>query len=462
MGMTNRINYLLSAVALSALVLASADAQAGGFAIREQSAIGAGDAFAGEGTTSMGLSAMFWNPAAVTQEPNIGWEAHISVLASKSTKTTNSAFTTPALNALEFGPNMQRDIGQPGLVASFYTATKLSENWFIGLALDAPYGLSIDQAGRDQASQQLGNRASIRSFEANPIVGYKFNEMVSVAFGLRATYVQAKINRSLFALPPFANVDSPVQADLEDVGFGFNAGITVKPAPGTELSLGYRSQERIKLAGTAFFVPNPALAIQPLFAPFNGSTNQITSRETLPDQVSFGVSQRITDTFKLLGTVEWTHWSVLQAVPIVFTSGPAPGATADTLNLFFRDGWFFSAGGEYRWDLQTIVRAGVGYEISPVTDQFRTINIPDSDRVMASTGITRILGKGITLDFGYSYIWFKDAPIRVGPGHPDQTKLITLIPGVFNSYGADVRTHVQVVSLAIRKEFLPDVLVTKY
>src|SRR5262249_42713915 len=30
-----------------------------------------------------------------------------------------------------------------------------------------------------------------------------------------------------------------------------------------------------------------------------------------------------------------------------------------------------------------------------------------------------------------------------------------------NSYGADVRTHVQVVSLGIRKEFLPDVIVTK-
>ena len=77
---------------------------------------------------------------------------------------------------------------------------------------------------------------------------------------------------------------------------------------------------------------------------------------------------------------------------------------------------------------------------------------------------TAIVGSGayITLDFGYSYIWFKDAPIRVGPGHPDQTKLITLIPGVFNSYGADVRTNVQVISLAIRKEFLPDVIVTKY
>jgi hypothetical protein len=77
--------------------------------------------------------------------------------------------------------------------------------------------------------------------------------------------------------------------------------------------------------------------------------------------------------------------------------------------------------------------------------------------------LTRVLGKGITLDFGYSYIWFKDAPINVGPGNPEQMKLITLIPGVFNTYVGDVKTHVQVVSLGIRKEFLPDApLVTKY
>ena len=460
--MSHRINYLLSAVALSALVLASAEAQAGGFALREQSAVGAGDAFAGEGTTSMGLSAMFWNPAAVTQEPGIGWEANFSVLMSKSTRTTNSALTSPALLTLDFGPFQQHDIGQPGFIPTFYTATKLNENWYIGLALDAPYGLSIDQGGRGQASSQLGNRASINSIEANPIVGYKFNEMVSVAAGLRVTYVQAHFNRSLFQLPPFMNFDTPVQADLADVGLGFTAGITVKPLPGTELSLGYRSQERLKLAGTNFIVANPAILASPATAPFSGTVNQLTSRETLPDQVNFGVSQRVTDTFKLLGTVEWTHWSVLQAVPITFTSGPAPGTTADTLNLFFRDGWFFSAGGEYKWDPQTTLRAGVGYEISPVTDQFRTINIPDSDRFMLSSGLTRILGKGITLDFGYSYIWFKDAPLNIGPGSPDQTKLITLIPGVFNTYVGNVQTHVQVVSLAIRKEFLPDVLVTKY
>jgi len=456
------INYLLRATALAAVALGSVDAQAGGFAVREQSAVGAGDAFAGEGTTSMGLSAMFWNPAAVTQEPGVGFESHSSIIMPGSTRTTNSTLTSPSLNSLDPAPNLNYGIGQTAFVPAFYAAAKIDPNWFIGVAIDAPYGLITDQGGRGQASQQLGNRASISSIEANPIVGYKINDMVSVAAGLRVTYVQARFNRSLFGLPTFGNFDSPVQTDLSDVGLGFTAGITVKPVPGTELSLGYRSQETLKLEGTSFFVPNLALLASPATAPFSGITANLSSRETLPDQVNFGVSQRITDTFKLLGTVEWTHWSVLQAVPLTFTSGPVPGTTADTLNLFFRDGWFFSLGGEYKWDPQTTLRAGIGYEISPVTSQFRDINIPDSNRVQLSSGITRYLGKGITLDFGYSYIWFADAPILVGPGNPDQSKLITLIPGVFNTYAGDVKTHVQIVSLALRKELLPDVVVTKY
>jgi long-chain fatty acid transport protein len=457
--MRTTIKYLLGVTALAAVALGSIGAQAGGFAVREQSAVGAGDAFAGEGTTSMGLSAMFWNPAAVTQEPGVGFESHSSIIMPSSTRTTNSALTSPALNTLDFGPNMNYGIGQAAFVPGFYAAAKIDQNWFIGLAIDAPYGLTTNQGGRGQSSSQLGNAASISSLEGNPIVGYKINDMVSVAAGARVTYVQAHFNRSLFQLPGFMNFDTPVQADLSDVGVGFTAGITVKPLPGTEFSLGYRSQERLKLAGQNFIVANPALLASPATAPFSGTTNQLTSRETLPDQVNFGVSQRITDTFKLLGTVEWTHWSVLQAVPITFTSGPAPGTTADTLNLFFRDGWFFSLGGEYKWDPQTTLRAGIGYEISPVTDQFRSIVIPDSNRVQLSSGITRYLGKGITLDFGYSYIWFADAPILVGPGSPDQSKLITLIPGVFNTYAGDVKTHAQVVSLSLRKELWPDAAV---
>ncbi len=340
---------------------------------------------------------------------------------------------------------------------------QLNPNWFLGIAIDAPYGFTTNQGGIPQASQQLGSRAAVKSIEANPVLGYKVNDMISIAAGPRVLWLQGKFNRSLFGLPSgglLLNV--PVDLAVDDIGYGFTAGITVTPTPWTELSLGYRSQVHLNLDGHNTFPTTPALAVSPATAPFNGTTNNLTGSETLPDQVTFGVTQRITETFKLLGTVEWTHWSILQNIPFTYTSGPAPGATATTINFNFRDGWFFSLGAEYKWNPQTMFRAGVGYEISPVTDQFRDVNLPDANRWWLSAGMTRYLGKGITLDWGYSYIQFQDAPINVGPGYPDQSNLITLIPGVFNTYVGNANTHIHIVSLALRYKLAPEAVVTKY
>src|SRR6266581_1557190 len=264
------------------------------------------------------------------------------------------------------------DVGQLGFVPASYLAMQLNPNWFLGLAIDAPYGFTTNQGGIPQASQQLGSRAAVKSIEANPVLGYKVNDMISIAAGPRVLWLQGKFNRSLFGLPSGGLLlNAPVDLAVDDIGYGFTAGITVTPTPWTELSLGYRSQVHLNLDGHNTFPTTPALAVSPATAPFNGTTNNLTGSETLPDQVTFGVTQRITETFKLLGTVEWTHWSILQNIPFTYTSGPAPGATATTINFNFRDGWFFSLGAEYKWNPQTMFRAGVGYEISPVTDQFR-------------------------------------------------------------------------------------------
>jgi len=273
---------------------------------------------------------------------------------------------------------------------------QLNPNRFLGIAIDAPYGFTTNQGGIPQASQQLGSRAAVKSIEANPVLGYKVNDMISIAAGPRVLWLQGKFNRSLFGLPSGGPLllNAPVDLVVDDIGYGFTAGITVTPTPWTELSLGYRSQVHLNLDGHNTFATSAALAASPATAPFNGTTNNLTSSETLPDQVTFGVSQRITETFKLLGTVEWTHWSILQNIPFTFTSGPAPGTTATTLNFNFRDGWFFSLGAEYKVDPQTTARVGVGYEIAPVTDQFRDVNLPGRKPLVALGRHDSLPGQG--------------------------------------------------------------------
>ena len=59
---------LLACGGVAALVAATGAANAGGFAVREQSAWGQGTSYAGVAAGGS-LSAMFWNPATMTQIP---------------------------------------------------------------------------------------------------------------------------------------------------------------------------------------------------------------------------------------------------------------------------------------------------------------------------------------------------------------------------------------------------------
>ena len=68
---------LLACSGVGVLLAATADANAGGLAVREQSAWGQGSSFAGV-SAGGSLSAMFWNPATMTQQAGLQSESSLS------------------------------------------------------------------------------------------------------------------------------------------------------------------------------------------------------------------------------------------------------------------------------------------------------------------------------------------------------------------------------------------------
>src|ERR1039458_7568710 len=77
---------LLACSGVAALIAVTADANAGGFAVREQSAWGQGTSFAGVAAGG-DLSAMFWNPATMTQMPGLQSESVLSGIMAYSAHT---------------------------------------------------------------------------------------------------------------------------------------------------------------------------------------------------------------------------------------------------------------------------------------------------------------------------------------------------------------------------------------
>src|ERR1700686_2359177 len=85
-------SLLLACSAAGVLLGASLDANAGGLAVRDQSAYGQGSSYAGVAAGGS-LSSMFWNPATMTQIPGLQSETVLTgIIPSSTNNPTGGTF----------------------------------------------------------------------------------------------------------------------------------------------------------------------------------------------------------------------------------------------------------------------------------------------------------------------------------------------------------------------------------
>jgi len=425
-------SLLLGCTSMGLLLAATAAANAGGFALREQSAYGQGSSFAGIAAGGA-LSSMFWNPATMTQFSGKNVEVGLSGImphASHSyTASSLAAFATPG------------DSGIDALVPNSYGSWQLNKNVWIGMAVNAPVGLGVHFPQVNAASSGSGNSAEVKTYNLNPSIAYKINDMVSVAVGFQAQYIQASYDAFLGAQPRIGTLNGA------DWGFGWTAGVTLTPLPRTTIGIGYRSAIDHTINGTWAVPAAVAPATQP------GSA-QLGLK--LPDMVTIGLRQGLTDRLTLLAGFEWSNWSRIGTSRLVQPNGAAVtlSGNAVTFPFEYKDGYFYSIGGEYMIDPAWTVRAGIAYEKSPISDSVRTTRIPDNDRVWYSVGASYKPAsiKGLTLDLGYSFIDVKSAPVCMGPaaagGCPSNPWSSATI-----AYNGSVKSYINIVSVALRYQF---------
>ncbi len=422
-------SVLRATSALGVLAIATAQANAGGFAVHEQSVYGQGTSFAGIAAGGA-LSSMYWNPATMTQFAGKGLEVGASALFPYAANTPLPAPAPTLFGAPVFGAGTP-DTGNDALVANGYFTYQFTPNLWLGMSLNSPFGLSASfpnlWAGRDYAA----NSSKLVTYNAAPSLAYRFNDWISVGIGAQIQYAKATLNKGpTLGGPTFTNVT--LQGD--GWAYGLTAGVTLTPTPWTTIGLGYRSALNQDISGNLLVGP-------PIAAFSNGS---IHTTIDLPDTVSLGIRQRVTPQFTLLGTAEWTNWSRIGTANILAASGaPAViGATPVTIPFQYKDGWFFALGGEYQWSDRLTLRAGGAYEISPIDDQVRIPLVPDNNRIWGSIGASWQVFRGFSFDLAYSHIWVKDPSINITAvsGNPS-------FDGI--NYVGTVNAHVDVFSLAM-------------
>ncbi|MDZ4792333.1 MAG: OmpP1/FadL family transporter [Hyphomicrobiales bacterium] len=386
------LKFGVSAVAILATFAAFSPAFSGAFALREQSAYYQGMSYAGAAAGNE-LSSMFWNSAAAAAAPGFNTESHAALIIPDSTlEATGGAFSAVGGLNEESG-----DIGDGVVLPSSYANYQINEKLFLGLAINTPFGLGTKPDNTDWAGSPIAITSEVFSINVNPTVAYKLTDSLTIGVGAQLQYIDVRLTNGDNPLVPGVQGR---ELEGDDFGVGGTAGVIWKPIPGTQIGLGYRSAIEVNLEGDFKGVSNVAGLIN----------RSVTADFMLPELVSLGLQQRLSDQWTAYGTVEFTNWDRVGTVPIK-ADVPVNNGTIDVLELNYQDGYFYSLGLEYKYNDKWTFRTGVAYEETPIIDEERNVFLPDADRLWLSLGATHKYSDRITVDLAYTHIFADDTKI---------------------------------------------------
>jgi long-chain fatty acid transport protein len=413
--------YVYSIIAAALLTGAASSASANGFALNEQSASGLGNAFAGGGASAEDASTIFFNPAGMTYLPDNQLVIAAHAIRPSAEFNNNGSHSAGGL-ATQGGDG--GDAGDWAFVPNIYFAKALNDNVRLGVGINVPFAYKTDYdmgwVGRYQAL-----KTEIKTININPSIAFKASDKVSLGLGFSAMRMEAEITNAVdfgticaTALggcgigATFQKNDGFARVSGDDWGFGWNAGAIFQITNATRLALAYRSSVHQKLEGDAYFDGIPvAFALSPaLTAGFaNGSVN---AKLTTPDSASASIFHQINHQWDMMADLTWTHWSVFHDQTVIRTSGPLAGRTLSSVPENWDNTIRASLGASYRYNDALKLRAGLAYDQSPVSLEFRTPRTPNIDRTWLSLGANYSFTPTTSMDVGYTHIFVNDASLN--------------------------------------------------
>lgn len=363
--------------------LLPASVLAGGFEIREQSAFFSGTAYAGVAAGGSSLTSLFWNPAASAFVGNgITTDSNYTLVLPRAEIHADTLNGAAASNL----GDTDVDIGRDALIPASYYAYRYNDRVVLALSMNSAFGLTTKPDNINWAGAFLQQTSKLFSVNLTPSVSYQLTPTIAVAAGLQIQYADIKaLNTSVY------------RAEMDDFGVGATAGINITPFRGTSVGLGYRSRIEHDFDGK--------------FERYGVFTAPAGATFDTPDKVTLSLRQELNAKTRLLASIEWTNWSVLQTVPVIIG-----GSQQGQIIFNWDDGWSYSLGGEYDVTPRLRVRAGVNYEESPIQDPAsRLIQLPDSNRVWFGLGASYDWSEKTTINLSYLHVELDESRFdRVG------------------------------------------------
>ena len=417
---------------LPALILAgfTSNVSGAGFAIAEQSVKGLGTAFSGGAASSDDASTVWFNPAGMTQFSGTHVSQAIHGILPNADFTNSGSTTHPAFGGAPLsGPGF--DSGKNAIVPNLYLTHKINETVYVGLGMNAPFGLVTDH-DKNWVGRYHALRSDVATVNINPSIAFKLNDQFSIGYGVSVQYIDVKLSNAIdmsatcLALSPAAcgaaglttpgnlATDSEARVEGNDWSWGFNVGVMFEPAQGTRLGAHYRSKIGHKVDGAAeFFHTHPGAAAFAAGAGTLLSNQRISAALDLPESLSVSAFHELNPKWSVQGDVTWVKWERFDELRIGFESRP-DSVTPEQWDNTLR----YSLGTTYKMNDKLSVRGGVSFDETPIpSKELRTPRIADEDRIWVALGGSYSISESASIDLGYTHIFVKDPEIdyRTGP-----------------------------------------------
>ncbi|WP_148253238.1 OmpP1/FadL family transporter [Aidingimonas lacisalsi] len=411
--MHNKFNKLSVGVAIAASALVTTSALAAGFQVREQNAKALGNAFSNAAAGAEDVSFMAYNPAAIGNIEGTQIAGGLSYIDASFELTDAQASNVVGM---PYTSRASGEGGETAWVPSFAAKTRLDDEWDLGLAIYAPYGLSTkyDQnwIGRYHAIE-----TELETIDIQPTLNYRATDRLNLAVGLRAQYADATLSNAIdlggrSGDPALVgNADGMAEVTGDDWGYGYTLGALFQATEQTRLGVSYRSEVDLTLDGDVDYSADNAVGQQVLAgAQATGQLQDGGGKAdiTTPANLNLGVYHQLTDRLALMANAEWTEWSSFDELVVQFDDNTPDSRTEENWD----DTWAFSVGANYTLNPQWILRAGLGIDESPVPSaEYRTPRVPDADRRWASLGATWMPNDNLGISAGYMRVFADDGDI---------------------------------------------------
>ena len=390
---------------LGAAVLASASgsALAAGFGIEDRSTSQLGMSNAGAAAAAEDASTIADNPAGIARLSGPELSA-AGTFIDPHLPFRNAGSTFPGGRPIN-GRN--DDAGGFAPVPSFFYAQPLGEGFSAGVGMFTSFGLATNyQAG--WVGRYIAKSTELTTLDFAPALAYQLTPGIAVGISPVLRYSKAKLASAIdfgaigaaAGIPGAApgSADGSIKIKGHAWSAAFNGGVLLQPTDTTRLGIAYFWNDSPGIDGSARFGRPP---LGDIIARATGSFVDTDAKVVLgyPDRLTLGIVQTITPEFDLRLGASWVQWHSFKEERITFRNPQQPDSVTsehwhDTVNV--------SIGGSYRLTPDLVLRAGIGYDQTPLSDpQHRNPRLPDASRITPSVGFGYRITPSTSVDVAY-------------------------------------------------------------